>query len=161
MPVSIKIAGLDELQRKLGADFRPAMRGATRAIAAELQGEIAPYPPTTEANRPRSDIATRRALPWYERGYGTRYLLKGGGMGGRKTSETLGRRWGIERRGSIGSVLGNIASYSPYVHSEEKQAKFHGRWGWVTDEDAVKKVERDGTIKRIVSDAVMHALGQR
>ena len=82
-------------------------------------------------------------------------------MGGRKTSETLGRRWGVERRGTIGAVLGNIATYSPYVHDEEKQAKYHGRRGWVTDEKAIKRIERRGTVKRIVEDAVMHALGQK
>lgn len=165
--IKVKITGLDELQRKLGADFRPAMRGATRAIAAEVQGVIAPYPKESEANKARAfgsafSISTRKAANrWYERGYGPRWARKDGGVGGTKSSETLGRRWGIKRSGRIGAVLGNIASYAPFVHSDEKQAKFHGRRGWVTDKDAIKKVEQAGTIKRIVSDAVMHALGQR
>ncbi len=161
MGATVRIVGLDDLQRRLGADFKPAMRGATRAIALEIQGEIAPYPPSTEANRPRSSLATRRALPWYERGYGTRWHRRDGTVGGRKTSETLGRRWGIKRSGGTGAVLGNIASYSPYVHSHDKRAKFHKRRGWVSDEEAIKDVERAGTIERIVRDAIMHALKGR
>jgi len=156
MTTSIKIVGLAELQKKLGADFKRPLRGATLAIAQAIQHELTPYPPTTEANRPGGPGSR-----WYERGYGPKRETMAGVITGRKTSEVLFKSWGIERRGIIGQVLGSKASYSPYVHSEEKQAKFHGKRGWVTDEDAVKKVERDGTIERIVSQAVMHALGQK
>jgi len=153
---TVRLVGLDDLQKKLGADFKPAMRGATKAIAAEIQGKIAPYPPATSANRPAGPGSR-----WYERGFGSRYQRKDGIRSGRKTSETLGRRWGIQSQGRIGAVLGNLATYSPYVHSAEKQAKIHGKRGWVTDEEAIEKVERAGTIRRIVEDAIMHALGQR
>ena len=159
MSVSITIQGLDRLQRKLGTDFKPVLRGATKAIAGAIEGEIAPYPPTTAANRPRSNIATKRTLPWYERGYGTRWLRRDGSIGGRKTSQQLGRSWGIKSKGSIGAVLGSRATYSPYVHSHEKQAKFHGARGWVTDKEAVEKVVKRGDVQKILSQAVRKALG--
>jgi len=153
---TVRLVGLEELQRKLGRDFKPAMRGASKAIAAEIQGEIAPYPPATSANRPAGPGSR-----WYERGFGPRWTRKDGSTGGRKTSETLGRRWGIKSHGSIGAVLGNIASYAPYVHDHEKRAKFHERRGWVSDREAIEDVERAGTIKRIVRDAIIAALGGR
>jgi hypothetical protein len=151
---TVRIVGLDKLQKRLGTSFKPAMRGATKAIALEIQGKIAPYPRSTIANSP----GQRR---WYERGFGPRWRRQDGTVGGRKTSETLGRRWGVEREGSIGAVVGNIASYSPYVHDHDKRARFHKRRGWVSDREAVEKVERAGTIPRIVNDAIMHALGQK
>jgi len=155
MGATVKLVGLDSLQRKLGADFKPAMRAASKAIALEIQGEIAPYPPATSANRPKGP-----GSKWYERGFGTKWMLKDGTVRGKKTSQTLGRRWGIKGKGAIGAVLGNIATYSPYVHSHEEQAKYHGKRGWVTDEKAVERVERRGTVRRIVEDAVMKAMGQ-
>jgi len=146
---SVRLEGLDRLQRKLGADFRPTMRAATLAIAAEIQGKIAPYPPATEANSPARER-------WYERGYGPRWRTKDGGIAGRKTSETLGRRWAIARYGDIGAKLGNGATYSAFVHSAERQARFHGARGWKTDKQAVEIVRRAGTIVQIMRDAVMN-----
>jgi len=153
---TVRIVGLEELQKKLGADFQAAVRGASKAIAAEVQGKIAPYPPATGANRPGGPGSR-----WYERGYGPRWRRKDGSLAGRKTSETLGRRWAIERRGGTGAVLGNIASYAPYVHSHEERADIHKKRGWISDQEAVQAVERAGTIERIVSDAIMKALGQK
>ena len=149
MSVSITIQGLDRLQRKLGTDFKPVLRGATKAIAGAIEGEIAPYPPKTIANSPSQPR-------WYERGYGPRWH---GGTGGRKTSQNLGRSWGIKSKGSIGAVLGSRATYSPYVHSHEKQAKFHGARGWVTDKEAVEKVVNRGDVEKIMRQAVRKALG--
>ena len=149
-PVNVRLEGLEELQRKLGADFRPVMRGATKAIAAEIQGKIAPYPPATDANSP----ARQR---WYERGYGSKWRTRGGSIAGRKTSETLGRRWAISTYGDIGAKLGNAASYAAFVHDDAKQSPFHKRRGWMSDKGAVEIVQRAGTIGRIMKDAMMHA----
>lgn len=148
---SVRLEGLDDLQRKLGADFRPMMRAATLAIAAEIQGKIAPYPPSTEANQPGSGR-------WYERGYGPRWTRKDGSTGGRKTSETLGRRWALGNYGDIGAKLGNAASYAPFVHAESDQALFHARRGWLTDRQATDRVRESGVMADIMRDAVMHAL---
>jgi hypothetical protein len=149
-PVTVRLEGLDELQRKLGADFRPVMRGATKAIAAEIQGKVAPYPPATEANSP----ARQR---WYERGYGPKRRMRDGRIKGYKTSEILRDAWTIVNYGDIGAKAGNKASYAAFVHDDAKQAPFHKRRGWMSDKSAVEIVQRAGTIGRIMKDAMMHA----
>ena len=74
MPNSIQIQGLDRMRAMLGRDFQPALRAATEAIAEQVRHELTPYPPATIANSPSNP--NRR---WYERGYGPRWLIVGGG----------------------------------------------------------------------------------
>ncbi len=125
--MATEIRGLDKVINKLekiggrGALLRP-MKRAT----AYLHEKAATYPPATSANRPPGN----NGYSWYERGFGTR-TVTGAAF---PTSETLGRRWTTEvsadgRKG----VVGNNASYGPYVQSGEQQAGFHARNGWKTD----------------------------
>jgi len=152
MSVTIRLEGLDDLQRKLGANFSPLMRAATTGIAADIQKEIAPYPPATLANSP-----TQKR--WYERGYGTKYRRLDGGITGRKTSQALGRSWGIKSSGSIGAELGSRATYSPYVHSDKLQADFHKRRGWKTDKQAVEKVIKRGVVEKHLRAVIRKGMG--
>lgn len=154
--ITVEITGIEQVEKVLGTNLEPALRGATKAVAAVIQNEIAPYPKATSANRPAGPGSR-----WYERGYGPRWMLVGGGIHGRKTSQQLGRRWAIKSQGRMGAVLGNIASYAAFVHSKKKQAGFHADRGWVTDVEAIDRVRKRGLIQRIVGDAIMHAMRQR
>jgi hypothetical protein len=156
MPYTIRITGLKEVQRLLGADFDSALQSATKAIALQAESEIAPYPAATEANSPGNPTGK-----WYERGYGPRWRRKDGSIGGAKTSQMLGRRWGIRPMGRIGTLLGNTASYAPFVHGQEEQAAFHGRRGWRTDRGVIEKLLRNGTVRRIVVQSIRGALRRR
>lgn len=165
MTYGIRIVGLKEAQRLLGVDLKPAIQAATKAIALEVQGEIAPYPPIVSHSGRRS---------WYERGYGPKWMTKAG-VHGRPTSQTLGRRfgllgalpavgkggWALVAKGSMGHVLGNSATYAGLVHSKERQARVHARHGWVTDEQAMRQVIASGAVKRIVTQAIMARLRRR
>ena len=137
MTTAIKIHGLKELQHKIDKleDLTPVKAGL-RAAALHVKGKIAVYPPESEANMPRTIAGTNRVLSWYERGYGTRYI----GGGGRKTSETLGRKWTIKAlNGGLTQIVGNNVSYSVFVQGE-RQAAFHKRRGWkTTDEIAAQE----------------------
>lgn len=152
MTLGIRIVGLGAVQRKLNIDLKPALSAATKAIALEIQGEIAPYPPSTIANSPSNPTGR-----WYERGYGPKWRVKSGAVHGRATSQTLGRRWAVKQRG-LGAVLGNSATYSPFVHDKNKQARFHGARGWVTDATAIENVIRSGAARRIIGQAITRAI---
>ena len=169
MTFGIRIVGLANVQRMLGADFRPAIAAATKAIAFEVQGNIAPYPPSTAGNSPSNPSGR-----WYERGYGPRWRTKSG-IHGRPTSQTLGRRfgllgslpatgkggWALAARGPMGHVLGNSATYAGLVHGKDRQTMVHARHGWVTDETAIRRVIASGAVKRIVTQAIMARLRRR
>lgn len=144
----MKIKGLDRLKRKArNLQQLDELRGEVRAGAIHVMGKVKQYPPATEANMPRTEVVggSARVLPWYERGYGVRYP----GGGGRPVSEQLGQRWTVRSlAGGLGAVISNNASYAVFVHSEEKQARFHGRRGWMTDKDVLEQ-EKDTIRKKL------------
>ena len=137
--MSVKIKGKKELIKKMNklGQAREAKR-RLKLGGNHVMGKVKKYPPSTEANRPRSSLATKKTLSWYERGYGTKWMRKDGSVGGRKTSENLGRKWTLKTRDSGWSVvIGNNASYSIFVHSEDDQARFHASRGWLTGQQVL------------------------
>ena len=134
MPETIK--GMSKLLRKLKTieELRGAKRGL-KAGALHVKGKIDEYPPSTTANSPGNPTGR-----WYERGWGSRYKRLDGVVTGKKTSETLGRKWTTaEQNAGLTQVIGNNASYAPYVHDAEEQAKIHGDRGWKTDEQVLRE----------------------
>lgn len=127
MPNRVEIKGLDKTLRKLShpAHIAAAKRGL-QAGSVHIKGKTAKYPPSTAANSPSQPR-------WYERGYGPRWRRVSGGIGGRKTSETLGRKWTTaSRNAGLTQVVGNNVSYGPYVQDEDRQARALKRIGWKT-----------------------------
>ena len=144
MSTTIRINGMDELMKKINnLEQMDGVKHAMRAAALHVKGKIAEYPPESDANR------AGRIPSWYERGWGTKWNLAGGGTGGVKTSETLGRRWTIgQRNNGLTQIIGNNASYGPAVQDERNQAAFHKQRGWKTIQD-VAKDEADEVLKFI------------
>lgn len=155
MAPGIRIKGAQQLMAKLESlDRLNAIKPAIKAATLHIKGKIAVYPPASIANSPSNDLGR-----WYQRGYGPRWKRKDGTTGGSKTSETLGRRWTTDyRNGGLTGVVGNNASYGPYVQQKEKQADFHRARGWLTDEDVIEN-ERH-TVERYILNAIDKALSK-
>ena len=142
--MTVTIRGDKELKAKLARlTDKSRLRPALEAGARDLYGYISPYPAyRAEATGGKS---------WYQRGYGQRWRRKDGSIGGRATSEQLGQRW-TTRIGLTTAIIGNNASYAPYVHDSKMQARFHGARGWRTDKqgiDARKDVILDMVKKQV------------
>ena len=150
MTSQITIKGLDKLQGKIDdiTSLR-AIQAGIKAGALHVKGKIAQYPPASDAN-----VAGPYPKRWYQRGYGPRWARKSGGVGGRKTSETLGRKWTISQSYSgISWTVGNNVSYGPFVQGAKEEGKkgqtaFHKTRGW-KDTDQVAKEEGDQVLKFI------------
>jgi hypothetical protein len=147
MKASVEVQGLDKAIKKLDkvAGMGPA-KAALKAAGVHIKGKIAKYPPSSAANKPK-DRGT-----WYERGWGTRHASGGG----RKTSETLGRKWTVQQKRGLETHVGNNVSYGPYVQAEEWQASFHKRRKWKTIE-TVAEEEKDEVLE-FVQKAIDKAL---
>jgi hypothetical protein len=142
MTSQITIKGLDKLQGKIDdiTSLR-AIQAGIKAGALHVKGKIAQYPPASDAN-----VAGPYPKRWYQRGYGPRWARKSGGVGGRKTSETLGRKWTISQSYSeVSWAVGNNVSYGPFVQGAKEQAAFHKTRGW-KDTDQVAEEERERVV---------------
>ena len=118
--IEIVIRNMDELEKKLDDVGNASyMEGAMTAALSLLKDDAAEYPPENIANIPYQ----RR---WYERNYGPKWMRRDGTVGGIAASEMLGKSWTtrVKNRGLLG-VLGNKASYGPFVQDKERQAGFH------------------------------------
>ena len=142
---NVEIKGLEQLKAKITrlSELRALDRGLHKG-ALHIKAKIAKYPPESGANKPNGH--------WYERGYGPRWK---GGTGGKRTSETLGRKWtATQRRGgrNLTWIVGNNVSYGKWVQDEDYQASFHKKRGWPTTQ-MVTKLYSDlvtGFVKREV-----------
>lgn len=142
---SIQMVGLDRLYAKFRTieGLRPLI-DEIQACGVYLEGKIRKYPRTTYSNAP-GPFPHR----WYQRGFGPKWALKGGGVHGVKTSKTLRAHWTVKREDSgLTAVVGNDVKYGPFVQSAEQQASFHKANGWQTDEDIVKQ-ERNYVVGRL------------
>ena len=154
------ITGDAELRRKLAklqdmSQIYPALMQGGVHVADKLKE----YPPSTAANVPRTVAGSGRVLSWYERGYGTRWLRKDGSMGGRQTSETLGKKWTMQGSGGDKVIIGNNVSYGPYVQGPSEQAKALREIGWKTT-DTVASEEAEvvlNMVKKEVDKILMGA----
>ena len=154
MPAAnVEIKGLDKLIAKITrlSELHALDRGLRKG-AEHIAIKVSKYPPESEANYPRTVAGTGTILSWYERGYGTRWM---GGTGGKRTSETLGKKWSVvQRRGgrSLAWLVGNNVSYGKWVQDEDYQASFHKRRGWSTTQ-SIARSESDlvtGFVKKEV-----------
>lgn len=123
----MKIEGMEKLLEKIGRLKTGQYIKTILTVTAEiLKGKTSKYPDWSDT----PDANGR----WYERGYGPRWQRKSGGVGGRKTSENLGRKW-YTRVSTLRAEIGNTASYAAYVHNKPDQAWFHRKHGWSTIQD--------------------------
>lgn len=155
--VKAQINGLEELVRRLHTDLRQPLRATSLAVAAEIENRLVPYPAATMANSPDNPKGR-----WYERGYGARWKTRSG-VGGRKTSQTMNRRWNIRQSGDE-VVLENLADYSAYVYHDPgaplpHQAWFHAQHGWKNDKDVIQSVIDDGTVREIATEQITRLIG--
>lgn len=131
----------DEALRLLSTKLQPAIEAGALGIAAAIQDRLAPYP------RARPRIAGKG---YYIRGRGS--FSPRGKL--QKASETLNRKWSIKRV-AWGARLRNTASYAVYVHGAKKQNRYHGKHGWVREDEAITQSRGDATA--IMSAAISAA----
>jgi hypothetical protein len=153
MTVTIKVEGLNEVQKHLNADIPRGIRSGIQAAIVYLKGKVAIYPPESEANAPGRTDARGRPMGYYKRGTG--YINAAGVQ--TSYSQTLGRSWTTEMKsdGYSGKV-GTAVSYAPYVHDRDHQAWFHVLRGWKTVQTVAE--EEIGYVKDLIKQAIMAVL---
>lgn len=134
----VRVEGLDRLRRKM-EKYPEGAREGLRAGAAHLMSRVKVYPPSTIANKPKQ-WKSGGDNSWYQRGWGSKWVVKSGEVHGYKTSEKLDTRWDL-RVEALRATIVNNASYAPFVHDTERQAEHMRRIGWKTANDILKTDE--------------------
>ena len=148
---TIQIKGLDKLQVKF-AGIEPAIKAGIKASTVHIKGKVAKYPAATMANDPSQ-------RQWYERGWGSKWHVRGGGWHGRKSSETLGKKWTVEfTNNGMTARIGNDVSYGKWVQSPEYQARALKRIGWKTTEQVAE--EETETVEKFIKSQIDKALSK-
>lgn len=65
-------------------------------------------------------------------------------------SQKSGHRWTTKRIVG-GAIVGNPATYAPYIQSEQYQTAMHEATGWVTDREASDEVMRSAVVGQIIA----------
>ena len=69
--------------------------------------------------------------------------------------------WAVEAKPSVGGALvGNRATYSPWVYSDEFQTEMHKDTGHKTDKQAVEEIQRSGIMARHIEAEIKSYLDQ-
>lgn len=156
---SVRIKGLEQLQRKLKRieDLEPIKR-AVKDAGTHVREKVSKYPPRKYVSI--QDIGgwasdrQRRFFFWALRTGRIEVPYRRGQSPG---SEDLGQSWAVktEKQG-MSAVIGNDASYGPFVQDKSRQSRMHKAIGWKTAQDVAD--EEEDTVLKLIQQAVDNAL---
>lgn len=129
---NVELRGLKELLERIHSleDLR-WLRDGIAAAAVNLKGKIAEYPPAGSFAG-RYNLKTHKKMGHYMRGLG--WVSATGRLS--KSSEGLSTRWAVNfENDGLRAVIGNNASYGPWVQDRYSQTTIHRARGWKTVQD--------------------------
>ena len=140
---------LKEVMIKIKAviDDPVSRQRALNKAGEQLKKIMAIYPPPGIWNRAPG---TRGDNRWYERGYGSRWLTRGGQLGGVNNSQKLDRSWVSEKRDEFIQSVFTGVTYAPFLLDPDQRVFWALSHGWVSVDDTVKNFEEE--FEKIVLD---------
>lgn len=127
-----KLLGKKKALQKISRlkSLEPAKK-VVKMTALAGKGMIAEYPEQPSPKTPGR---------WYERGFGPKWRRADNTIGGRRTSEFHGRRWGVNfYAGGLGARIVNNSSYGKWLQAARFQSR-HFTY-WKTDEEVARELE--------------------
>jgi hypothetical protein len=151
MQFSVHLEGIEKLLKDLNVPLKPVLKEITYAVGELVQKEIAVYPGASSSpviwaseRQKRFYFAMR-----YAAGLSTKY-----DRGSDAMSKQLLNAWKVSHHGATDALVDNKASYGPWVQNDLYQSAQHKATGWITDEQAVKKVERSGDVEHTAAKII-------
>ena len=151
MQFSVHVDGIEKLLKQLNVPLAPVLKEITYAVGELVQKEIAVYPGSSHSpvlwaseRQRRYYFAMRRAAglsPKYDRGSDP-------------MSKQLLNAWKVSHHGATDALVDNQTNYGPWVQNDIYQTAQHKATGWITDEQAVKKVERSGDVEHVAKKII-------
>lgn len=151
MQFSVSVVGIEDLLKKLNVPLGPVLRDITFAVGEVVRSEMAVDPGPVHKPIIWASERQKRFYFWMraKEGLPPRYS-----RGNDPMSQSLRNSWTISHHGSTNALVDNKASYGPWVQNDIYQTAQHKATGWITDEKAVKKVERSGDVERVAEQII-------
>jgi len=160
MSVGVEIEGWAELQRKLGQNFVPVIRSITLKVARQLQRIIGVEPGPRVGPVPWTSMKQKI---WYH------HARKKAGLPLQYTrnsdpwSQRIKDSWDSRNVGQFDAEVRAGATYAVYVQKDPRlppphQQPMHAETGWITDLQAIDKLNRSGDVQNIARDEIEYAL---
>ena len=143
--MTVTIKGMEAISAKLRnlQNFSQWATPPMQKTVALLHEEIAKYP--TKADGAFSRYATQKQRRAYWAKVRSGQINHSDGIGYVR-SGTLGRKWVTEVKSGANGVRGEVGNntlYAPFVQQLASQQTFHKASGWTTEQEALRKTERD------------------
>jgi hypothetical protein len=151
MQLDVRIEGVDELLKQLDVPLGPVLRDITFAVGELVRSEVAVYP---GASHQPVIWASERQRRYYHAMRNRAGLPPGYTRNSDPMSQRLANSWKISHLGETDALVDNKASYGPWVQNDIYQTAQHKATGWITDEKAVKNVERSGDVERVAEKII-------
>ena len=151
MQFSVSVVGIEKLLKDLNVPLDPVLRDITFAVGELVRSEIAVDPGPSHQRVIWASERQRRYYFWMRREAG---LSPGYSRGNDDMSQSLRNSWTISHHGSTDAIVDNKASYGPWVQNEIYQTAQHKATGWITDEKAVKNVEKSGDVEHVAKKII-------
>jgi len=131
--------------------LEPVLSDITFAVGELVRSEMAVYPGYSHSPVIWASEKSRRYYFWLRRSKGLdiKYSRNSDPM-----SQRLGPSWTLAHLGQTDAVASNKATYGPYVQSAADQLPQHKATGWITDKEAVSKVEDSGDVRRVAEKII-------
>lgn len=139
MEIKVDDAEVRRLLTKL--ESAEPFKAGLKAMGGFLRGRMSVYPPT-DGNRPPQPFVSER-----QRRYFFAALRDGRIKMPYRRSGNLAKRWGqAEADGGLTQIVGNDASYAPFVVGMQSQSSYMRSLGWKSTADVVEQ-EADNAFK--------------
>jgi hypothetical protein len=151
MQFSVSVVGIEDLLKQLNVPLAPVLKDITFAVGELVRSEIAVYPGGSHKPVIWASERQRRFYHAMRREAG---LSPGYSRNNDPMSQRLANSWTLSHHGSTDALLDNKASYGPWVQNDIYQSAQHKATGWITDEKAIKKVERSGDVEHVAQKII-------
>jgi len=146
MQFSVSLVGVEDLLKQLNVPLGPVLKDITFAVGEIVRSEVAVDPGPVHKPIIWASERQKRFYFWMRRDAN---LPIGYSRGNDPMTQSLRNSWTISHHGSPDTIVDNKASYGPWVQNEIYQSAQHKATGWITDEQAVRKVERSGDVEHV------------
>ena len=159
MAEGVTFQNYEQLQRVLahltGEGLKRVVEVASQKLGEQFRTGLMKRP-AVNRNYPLA-WASKKQRAWYFATRREKNLPMGYTRDSDPMSQRSHQRWVVAKQDG-GAIVGNSATYAPWVQSDQYQTEMHRVTGWPTDKSVDEELKRSGIASRIVAAEIKSML---